>query len=392
MRATVYAMPDGPGTALELAPRLESWNAKDHPDQVALRAWVGHVRERLDPRLAGIDGPAAVRLDIGLPDAVDPLWQRDLDNYLYPIARELSGQVVSFWATKTRASRSYIRVEPARRSGQPDWQRFDVPRALGSESAWKQAVRAAVRSAVELPEGPAAVQIALASGPDRSWPGLWKRTIDGLDPILGRSSAWKDWDPQDGRIVPLGIHRRINEAFRHDAQATVWATTAADHWPELAWLAAMTTPERAAFFAEHRLRRPGNQPAPSSGTATRPTANGGASSQRRRSPRQLAPGLTSLLTEQQFNDAIAAGTPIVITDSAGPPKLHTQPRECNGITEEHFIAKVITGAGVNGRYFRADDLRSAEARWPRLAPCKNCERLGQRPAAATTQIPHRNAE
>jgi hypothetical protein len=222
------------------------------------------------PPLAGIDGPAAVRLDIGLADAVDPLWQRDLDNYLYPIARELSGQVVSFWATKTRARRSYIRVEPARRSSEPDWQRFDVPRALGSETAWKQAVRAAVRSAVELPEGPAAVQIALASGRDRSWPGLWKRTIDGLDPILGRSSACKDWDPQDGRIVRLGIDRRSDDALGHDAEATVWATTTApERWPELAWLAATTTPERAAFFAEHRLRRPRNHRAPSSGTATR---------------------------------------------------------------------------------------------------------------------------
>jgi hypothetical protein len=30
-----------------------------------------------------------------------------------------------------------------------------------------------------------------------------------------------------------------------------------------------------------------------------------------------------LLTEQDFNDAVAAGAAIVLIDSASPPKLHT---------------------------------------------------------------------
>jgi hypothetical protein len=41
--------------------------------------------------------------------------------------------------------------------------------------------------------------------PQRSWPNLWKMIIDGLDPILGRSFPADQYDPEDGRVVRLGI-------------------------------------------------------------------------------------------------------------------------------------------------------------------------------------------
>jgi hypothetical protein len=93
-------MPDGLPIRLELAPRLESWNRSDHPDQIRLRAFVAHVRELIDPVAQNFEPPLAFRLDVGLDESVDPLWERDLDNYLFPIARGLPAEYVSVWGTK----------------------------------------------------------------------------------------------------------------------------------------------------------------------------------------------------------------------------------------------------------------------------------------------------
>ena len=85
----VFAMPEGRRSRLELSPRLESWERSAHPDQVRLRAFVAHVRQLIDPVAEDIHGPLAFKLDVGLVEATDPLWERDLDNYLFPIARDL---------------------------------------------------------------------------------------------------------------------------------------------------------------------------------------------------------------------------------------------------------------------------------------------------------------
>jgi hypothetical protein len=90
-----FAIPEGPSIDLELEPRLESWNRRDDRAQVALREFVEHVRERIDPVLEATAGLLAFRLDVGLADQLDPLWERDLDNYLFPIARTLPDRVVS---------------------------------------------------------------------------------------------------------------------------------------------------------------------------------------------------------------------------------------------------------------------------------------------------------
>jgi hypothetical protein len=58
-----YARPEGDST-LEVEPRLASWNKADHPDQVRLQAYLDDAEVLLaDSR---IDGPWALRLDVGL--------------------------------------------------------------------------------------------------------------------------------------------------------------------------------------------------------------------------------------------------------------------------------------------------------------------------------------
>jgi hypothetical protein len=140
---------------------------------------------------------------------VDALWQRDLDNYLFPIARVLPPRFVSLWATKGLAENSTVRVEPARPLlVAPDgWQRFSLGPCARGEAALKRAARAAVSDASELPPGPVGLQIALCVGSADRWAQTWKPIIDGLEALLGSARREPCWNPQDGRIVRLGIHR-----------------------------------------------------------------------------------------------------------------------------------------------------------------------------------------
>ena len=255
MATTAFAIPQGPPVELALRPRLESWNKRDAPDQVALPEFVAHVRAHIDPLIVATKGPLAFGLEVGLPEDADPLWERDLDNYLFPIARELPARIVSVWGTKSRGPRSVVRLEPALRVASPNWQKFRVPRSPAGERMWKGAVRQAVAAATELPEGPVGLQLALTVGPTRNWAGMWKPSIDGLEALLGRTYPGKDWNPLDGRIVRLGLHRSVVTELKNDASMVVWARVADQTWPELRWLASMDSAGREAFFERHRASR-----------------------------------------------------------------------------------------------------------------------------------------
>src|SRR4051812_4779789 len=73
---------------LGVQPRLESWNSRDHPDQVALRAYLDRVEAVIGTTLVLDD--ISVALSIGLPPTA-PIagGGRDIDNYLLPIVRRL---------------------------------------------------------------------------------------------------------------------------------------------------------------------------------------------------------------------------------------------------------------------------------------------------------------
>jgi hypothetical protein len=380
----VFAMPEARRIRLELSPRLESWNRSDHPDQVRLRAFVAHVRKLIDPVANGIETPLAFRLDVGLDDSIDPLWERDLNNYLFPIARGLPPRYVSVWGTKGRARHSFVTVGPADAVTPPAWPSHRVPRTLGSEGAWKIAVRDAVADRELIPPGPVAVQVSLSVGPRRSWSALWKRTIDGRDALLGRTYPDREWNPQDGRIVRLGLHVRTDEALGHDVEATVWARAADMQWPELRWLASMDETERAAYLAAHQAIVYRTATTRTRSGALRPRAPSGSAQpgRRGRRPTPLAVGLTGLTTEEEFDAAIAGGDLMLKTDTAGPPKIHTRPAQCAGITKENFRASVIIGGGRNAGYFTRPDPAIARRRWPRVVVCGACRRLDPTGASA----------
>jgi hypothetical protein len=91
-----YARPEGDNHQLRVEPRLESWNKASDPDQVRLRAFLDDTEALL--AASRIDGPWALRLDVGLPTGRDLLELADPDNYAYPLASRLKDAgLASYW-------------------------------------------------------------------------------------------------------------------------------------------------------------------------------------------------------------------------------------------------------------------------------------------------------
>lgn len=214
-----YARPDGPAIQLQAAPRLASWNRADDPDQVRLTAALDDAEALLAGTVAALSGPVALRLDVGLAAQVPLLEAHDLDNYAFPLANRLTQgrglPVVTVWATKAIAPRSFVRCEAAApgppRGAGSDF-RATVRTTSSSESAaYKQQISDQLTDASELPEGPVSLELAFVVGPRRNWLNLWKPTIDALDRIVGRTRPDRKWHPSDGRITELGLHCALDK-------------------------------------------------------------------------------------------------------------------------------------------------------------------------------------
>lgn len=219
-----YARPEGDSQQLHLAPRLASWNTANHPDQVRLRAYLDAAATLLVH--SRVDGPWALRLDVGLPAERNLLDTADLDNYAYPLASRLRDHpgLVSVWCTKQHGEQSFVRIEPAREVPAPSADVLVARTTASAETpAYKEQIHAAVAEAAELPPGPVRLELAFVVGPGRNWLNLWKPTIDAHDPLLGLTHPGRAWHPRDGRITELGMHLTIDPAVRHDVYVGIAA-------------------------------------------------------------------------------------------------------------------------------------------------------------------------
>lgn len=205
-----YERPEGDRHQLRLAPRLASWNKANDPDQIRLQAFLDDAEALL--ATARINGPWALRLDVGLPAARDLLNAADLDNYAYPLVSRMKDPgLVSVWCTKQHNEQSFVRTEPAR-DVHPPPVNVVVARTTASASttAYKEQIRTAVVAERQLPDGPVKLELAFRVGPQRNWLNLWKPTIDSLDPLLGATRPGRAWHPRDGRIIELGMHLTVD--------------------------------------------------------------------------------------------------------------------------------------------------------------------------------------
>lgn len=227
-------MPTTVPMRLKVPPRLASWNAQGDPEQQRLKSYVDYVIARVEESLARQPGDVAVRLDVSVPEQLHLLDQRDLDNYLFPLATRLHSDgfpITSWWATKSRQVPSLVRVGASESTTVDDVLAEFVTTASSESAKYKEDIRDKVSSVEPLPDGPAAVQIAFVTGPGRNWLNLWKPTIDALGSLLGLTDPARPWHPRDGRITQLGLHHRLDPGLRHDVRIAISAqpaTTTAD--------------------------------------------------------------------------------------------------------------------------------------------------------------------
>jgi hypothetical protein len=227
---------------LNVAPRLASWNARGDEEQKRLDHYLDYATALVEEPLARQTGDVAVRLDVYVPENIDLLDQRDLDNYLFPLAFRLHRQkhsVKSWWATKSHQHPSLIRVGPADAAPVPDAVINAATTASSESEKYKEQVRDAVSVAPPLPEGPVALEIAFTVGTTRNWLNLWKPTIDALGPLLGTTDPTRHWHPRDGRITQLGLHRQVDPALGNAVRLAISAlaldTTVLDRQDEGAY-------------------------------------------------------------------------------------------------------------------------------------------------------------
>ena len=355
MIGAVYDIPQGEGIVLDVTPRVASWMQRNHPDQLRLKEFFDHAEAAVRPVLARLKGPLALRLDVALPERVDPLYERDLDNYLYPLVSQLGPErFVSVWGTKQLGGSSMIRIEPARPAILEDeWQ---VRHARSDKSAaslaWKREIQVQLQPVDPLPDGAAALQVSFTAGPRRNWTNLWKPVVDTLDPILGRSFPGREWHPQDGRVVCLGLHRAIDRTAEHAVQLVVRWPEAPLDWPEHA-SRALSPHDQLQQGSSNHDRDHGDvpegmeEPAGSLGVWEAP---------------HVGETIRELRTVEEFRVARRRRTPILIIDTARKPVLYLRQRgERQCVREEWFNQKVVENRGRNGRYYLVMGEATAQA-------------------------------
>lgn len=226
-----YASPGSEKVRLDIRPRLASWDAAEHPNQAALKAFLDHADELLAAPLSNLAGPLAIRLDVGLPQVTNLLHTHDLDNYAYPLAKSLTAvtdrRIVSVWCAKSQDDASTIAVADAEGVPRPTFGRLIEARTSASTDtvAYKQQIHDQVPRTAILPAGSITMQIAFTVSPKRNWVHLWKPTIDSLDALLGRTAPTRDWHPLDGRIVELGLHCTYDPTLGNDVGLVIGASS-----------------------------------------------------------------------------------------------------------------------------------------------------------------------
>lgn len=207
-----FARPENNAQELRCSPRLACWESADHKDQSKMREYLDDTEVLVSD--SRIDGPWALRLDVGSLTTRDLLDAADLDNYAYPLAYRLRNlELVSVWCTKQHNERSFVRIDTARELPAPLTKLLIVRTTVSASTvAFKEQIRSAVAEEAQLPHGPVRLELSFVVGPRRNWLNLWKQTIDSLDPLLGRTYPDRPWHPRDGRITELGMHLTIDPA------------------------------------------------------------------------------------------------------------------------------------------------------------------------------------
>jgi len=226
----LYCRPTGRAAQLMLEPQLASWDRAGSPGQVRLGNFLSHAADMAAPMVEAVDGLLSVELIVGLPDHV-PLMDggRDLDNFLFPLARRLGPtRIAAMFGRKIHGSSS-LAIGPAQPSQVAAAAQFSAQVSGSYErKEWKSTLRQRLLQAAEqvtaAGAGPVRMDIAITTGPSRNWVNIWKPLIDAFGPVLGEDPS-RPFHPNDDRITSLGLHHRIRTAIGHDVMISAWWET-----------------------------------------------------------------------------------------------------------------------------------------------------------------------
>ena len=220
-----FARPENDALQLRHTPRPACWGKADHPDQKRLQAYLDDTEDLLGG--SRVDGLWALRLDVGAPATRDLLREvADLDNYAHPLADRIKDSgLVSVWCAKQHDEheQSFVHIEAAREVHPPSDVLVVRTTVSSGSSEYKDQVKAAVVGVGKLQDGPVRLELSFVIG-RRGWLGLWKPTIDALDPLLGRTYPDHAYHPLDGRITELGMHLTVDLALGYDVLIGITST------------------------------------------------------------------------------------------------------------------------------------------------------------------------
>lgn len=228
----MYGRPVVAPMPLADVPLLESWNAKTHPDQVRLAAYLDRVAELVC--LPDHATRLTLELCVGLPPSRSLVTGGcDLDNYLFPIIRRLGAdRFDAVFGTKAHRPQSTITIAPSVDDDAtvPPDMKVRTSKSASSRD-WKAQINAAcsaasLRAPADRGDGPVSVNIEFGVSGKRNWSILWKPAIDSLGPALGVADPARPYMPNDDRIVGLGLHRRIDDSLGWQVELKVWLTPA----------------------------------------------------------------------------------------------------------------------------------------------------------------------
>jgi hypothetical protein len=213
----------------QVEPLLASWNARDDPAQIRLQAYL----QQLGSAIGDLPAPPAqlfLHMDVDVVFPARLLRHYDLENYLTPVVQRLGQARFVFVSAKKRVgggSRVTIGIAESRANrideGHPGF--FSCHAGRGAqEKRWKAGIRAALAASepTPLPPGPVEVRLAWRCSPSRNWVSLWKPTGDAMGPVLGEPDARNPFNPNDDRIVNVGLHRISDSEIGHDVDVAMW--------------------------------------------------------------------------------------------------------------------------------------------------------------------------
>jgi hypothetical protein len=201
----------------DIVPHLACWEAKTHPEQIALQTYLDEVMDSLallPPGGAGL----FLHLDVGLVRPQKVLKGNDLENYLTPLfgGKRLDQSRFHLVSATKRVgigSRLVVGWAIPRESDVDDtpWSHFACRSRIGETGAdWKQDLhdRLAGTGPDILPDGAVEVEVAwrCEAKTASKWSNWWKPTGDAMGPVLGEPYAHQPFNPADDRIVSLAFH------------------------------------------------------------------------------------------------------------------------------------------------------------------------------------------